>query len=512
MHYRSHALIWGTAAALLSSLLSRVHAQTPPSKLLLKNQAVMNFNGISAPQCVGNACPPGVITPVQGQVSLQVDADLPNLLIDPLGQITGCAGEVLASYQGFSVGLYEVDPSDPTGASFRNPVPLTQTEVPDNPNNAIPLGLSPNTQNSNPFAFVNSDRGNYNFLLDLSRGQLDAGRAYILVINPPAGSIYSQRRIRLVIGARTNTNVEYTATSLDGKPISTTDDRTSITNTIRITNAAQTGLSLSVFSLNTTICQAQEIQIIKTGDRAAAQPGDTVIYRLAVRNLASATVNALNITDVLPKGFQFRDGSARAEFKGSPVTVTTTTSGSTVAFSFPGFTLPAATAATQSDVLTIAYAALLTPDAIRGNGQNSASVFGQRSDNRRRVADGPSVHRLKINGGIVSDCGTILGRVFVDKNFDGEQQPGEPGVPNAVIFMDDGNRIMTDANGLFSVANVLPGNRTGVLDLSSLPGYTLAPNRKFSERNSQSRLVQLAPGGMVRMNFAVTPTFQEVGK
>ena len=99
--------------------------------------------------------------------------------------------------------------------------------------------------------------------------------------------------------------------------------------------------------------------------------------------------------------------------------------------------------------------------------------------------------------------------MFVDKNFDGEQQKGEPGVPNAVIFMDDGNRITTDPNGLFSVANVFSGYRTGVLDLSSLPGYTLAPNRKFSERNSQSRLVHLEPGGLVRMNFAVTPTFQE---
>ncbi len=79
--------------------------------------------------------------------------------------------------------------------------------------------------------------------------------------------------------------------------------------------------------------------------------------------------------------------------------------------------------------------------------------------------------------------------------------------------MENGNRITTDPNGLFSVANVLPGNHTGALDLSSLPGYTLAPNRKFKERNSQSRLVRLQPGGLVRMNFAVTPTFgQEVKK
>jgi hypothetical protein len=59
------------------------------------------------------------------------------------------------------------------------------------------------------------------------------------------------------------------------------------------------------------------------------------------------------------------------------------------------------------------------------------------------------------------------------------------------------------------VQSVVAGYRTGVLDLGSLPGYTLAPNLYFNERNSQSRLVKLAPGGMSRMNFGVTPTARE---
>jgi hypothetical protein len=119
---------------------------------------------------------------------------------------------------------------------------------------------------------------------------------------------------------------------------------------------------------------------------------------------------------------------------------------------------------------------------------------------------------VKVRSGILSDCGTLIGRVFEDKNFDGEQQTGEPGIANAVVILDDGNRITTDVNGLFSVANVIAGSRTGVLDLSSVPGYDFAANRKFRERNSQSRLVRLEPGGLVRMNFAVTPTLREVMK
>ncbi len=156
-----------------------------------------------------------------------------------------------------------------------------------------------------------------------------------------------------------------------------------------------------------------------------------------------------------------------------------------------------------SGIINLVYAATVTPDALRGNGRNTAvaTVGATRSNT--------ASHQLRLRPGIFSDCGTLIGRVFVDKNFDGEQQSGEPGVPNAVIYLDDGNRILTDSNGMFSVANVIAGNRTGTLDLTSLPGYILAPNKRKIERNSPSRLVKLAPSSMARMNFAVTPAFGE---
>ena len=428
-------------------------------------------------------------------------------LVDPFGRIRGCAGEVLSSYEGFSVGVYETNPSDPTGASLSGLVPLTKTELPDIADNSIPAGIAPNSENNNPFFFTNSDEGTYNFLLDPKRGQLDVGKAYILVINPSEDGGYSQRRIRLTITARTNNTVSYTATSLDGKSISSTDNRSSVTETINIQNAEVTGLVLALLDVDVDICQSQGVQIIKTGDRAAAEPGDTVIYRLSIKNLATAAIDNVVITDTLPVGFNFRPDSVRAEIANQSVAITTSQNGSTVTFQ-PNVSLPPQ-ADNQSAVLNIAYAAVLTPDAVRGTGLNSAIVSGDRVDNRQGVKDGPATHRLRIRSGILSDCGTIIGRVFVDKNFDGEQQRGEHGVPNAVVFMDDGNRITTDPNGLFSVSNVISGYRTGVLDLTSISGYTLASNSYIKERNSPSRLVHLEPGGLVRMNFAVTPAASE---
>ncbi|WP_210404390.1 DUF11 domain-containing protein [Chroococcidiopsis sp. TS-821] len=477
------------AAMLGVSLPAPVFAQTQQTTSLnIINQAAYSYNFDDTQSISGFTT----------QNSLNIAG-----LIDPLGQVTGCAGEILSDYTGFSVALYEVEPNDPTKTEVRNLVSLTRTELPDIPGNGIAKGLAPNIENSNPFFLTNGEQGNYNFLLDPNRGQLDIGRTYVLIVNPPPNTIYNQRRVKITIQERRGDVVVYQATSLDGKPLSSTDDRTTLVNTINIRDAERVGLVLGTLNIKTNICQAQDLQIIKTGDRATATPGDTVIYRLSVKNLASSSINNVVIADTLPLGFNFVPASVQAEFNGNSVQINATQKNAQVTFQALNITLPPA------GILNVAYAAVLTPAAIRGTGENSAIATAQRTDNNISVKDGPAIHRLRLLPGILSDCGTLIGRVFVDKNFDGEQQPNEPGVPNAVIFLDDGNRVITDKQGLFSVANVLPGYRTGVLDFTSVPGYRLAPNRKFKERNSQSRLVRLAPGGLARMNFAVIPLAEE---
>lgn len=444
--------------------------------------------------------------------SVQLDSQ-PGRLVDPLGRILGCNGALLPDYSGFSVGVYETNPNDPTGTELGNLVPLTATEEPDIPGNNIFGGLNPNGTNQNPFFLSNfvplAQRGMYNFLLDPTKGQLNPGKSYILVVNAPGNSVYGQRRIKLQIvdstGARQNNVVRYIATSLDGQPISATGDTRIEDTIVAIDNAELVGLDLLALRFTARLCQPEQAQIVKTADRVTAEPGDSVIYRLSVRSRSDSDLQDVVVTDTLPVGFQLLPRSVQGEIENQRVAVVAEIKGSTVIFRSQAPILP-------GKVLNIAYATRLTPDAIRGSGRNSAILNARRADNRFAISDGPATHQLQIRSGITSDCGTIIGRVFDDKNFDGEQQSGEPGIPNAVIFLEDGNRITTDPNGLFSVANVLPGYRTGVLDLSSVPGYTLAPNRHFSERNSQSRLVHLAPGGLVRMNFAVTPSLKKAAQ
>ncbi|NJM97299.1 MAG: DUF11 domain-containing protein [Phormidesmis sp. RL_2_1] len=478
--------LWALLMVLFATPTVKVFAQPVPAQTrLIDNQAVARY------EATGN---------LVNLISNQVQIERAEALIDPLGTLVGCDGQPLASYAGFSMALYEPTAS---GLDLGSLVALTPTQG--------ATSIAPNGGNVNPFS-LEIGQGKYNFLLDanqpligpgnLGKTQTTAGAEYILVINPPASSGFKQRRVRVtMLGVAANGLLSYRATSLDGQPIGV-DGQTELVRTVSIRNAAGQGLVFFELGLNTALCDGDQIRMTKTADRSAVQPGDAVVYRLLIQGVGAAGLDSVVVVDSLPVGFQLMLESVSGSLDGMPVAIATQQSGSTVTFRV-------AKSLAASQKLEIIYVTSVTPDAIRGSGQNSALVTAQRSDNQFQVQDGPSIHRMSLDPGIFSDCGTLIGRVFEDKNFDGEQQFGEAGISNAVIFLDDGNRVVTDADGLFSLQKALPGQRTGTLDLSSLPGYTLAPNLYFNERNSLSRLVNLAPGGLGRMNFGVTPTFQE---
>ncbi len=489
----------------------------PPPKVT--NQAQYEYNDDGNPN-----------TPIEG-TSNTVIAD-PSGLIDPLGIITGCNGERLSSYKDFIVGLYNVAPNqlDPTSL-----VQLTST-VNASQQDRIP----PNLDNINPYPLDANGEGRYNFLFN--QGQIAIGKQYIIIVKTPPGSTYGERRVRIEITNFINNVLSYKATSLDGKPLSTTEG---VTKNVEVTVSDAARVAL----VGIGVCDSQPAKITKSADRATAEVGDTVVYRIALKNNSPDDILNPIVTDTLPLGMSIRTNSIKAQWyddrilpgsttpfglRTEPVTlkqegniacfqigttpVTTLLVPITIANGLcssvgaPKFVIPA------GKVVDLVYAVTLGTDAIRGTGLNLATLSGtynnvdntNNNSNITILIDGPAPYTLSIRQGLIRDTGTLIGRVFVDKNFDGQQQPNEPGIPNAVIFMDDGNRITTDLNGLFSVQSVVAGYRTGALDLSSLPGYSLAPNLYFSERNSRSRLVKLAPGGIARMNFGVTPTAREV--
>ena len=298
------------------------------------------------------------------------------MLVDPRGVVTGGDGSALPDYTGFTVGVYRPAPGDPTGTEVGMPLTLTPT-VPAS-------GAAPNTGNGNPFPLSNTDGGTFDFQLDPAQGQLAPGQTYILLVIPPSGSAYHARRIRLTIGAQAGQEVAYTVTALDGQPVNVPGGRTTITGTALLPPGPA---SLAAFGFRISVFRDGGVQITKTGDQATAQPGDTVIYRVTVSNTADQALTALHVTDTLPLGFDFRPSSVRGMVQGQSVSLNTAHSGPNVTFTLGGAGLPA------GQTLTIAYAALLTPDALNGNGRNSAVVSAPIRPERQRPGRHPDRHR-----------------------------------------------------------------------------------------------------------------------
>ncbi len=432
---------------------------------------------------------PGNGTLVQVQSPSTLTQANPSLTVT--SAITACQGGPLTDYTGWSIGLYNADAlGNPTTA-----LALTRTQLPVLPAVPLPAGIAPNNQNLDPFTVTNGNVGIYAFLLDTATGET-APQTFVLITNAPATSSLPKRRVKIVLGATTGANVAYTATALDNMAVNALSPAQTVTGTFPIVRTSANG-NFAVFQLAVSECPSNAIGITKTANVTTAQVGDTVVYSVAVTNQSLSAITAPTITDILPLGFVYVNGSVRAGLANSAVPATATVAGGRLVMTTTA-SIPAAS------VLTFVYATVLSPDALKGTGQNVAVADGTLGSSP--VHGGPATFTLKVDPGLLSDCGTIIGRVYVDKPLQGIDRRQQPGVPDAVVFFDDGVRVKTDKNGLYHYPGCAhPGWRTAALDLTSVPGMTLAPNIYIAARNGQSQWAHLEPSGLVKINFAVVP-------
>ncbi len=90
---------------------------------------------------------------------------------------------------------------------------------------------------------------------------------------------------------------------------------------------------------------------------------------------------------------------------------------------------------------------------------------------------------------------TLIGRVFLDGDGDGEQDDGEPGLPGVVVATSASVYAVTDAAGSYHIARMTPGRHVVKIDSRMLPaGSSVSP---------EHREVTLSPGLFTRVSFAV---------
>ncbi len=216
--------------------------------------------------------------------------------------------------------------------------------------------------------------------------------------------------------------------------------------------------------------------------------GDLVPYTLEATNTLAATLSNIDIVDQMPPGFKYRAGSATL----NGIAVTPVASGRTLRW--PGLTF----AAGEKKTIKL----LLVVGAGVGEGKYTNQAWALNNIVNTAVSNVAEA-TVRVVPDPTFDCTDIIGKVFDDKNANGYQDEGEPGIANVRIATARGLIITTDAEGRFhipcpEVPNADRGsNYVLKLDERTLPtGY-----RVTTENPLVSRMTR---GKMIKMNFGAS--------
>lgn len=221
-------------------------------------------------------------------------------------------------------------------------------------------------------------------------------------------------------------------------------------------NAAPAGGSAS--ALRVAGYAGNNLTLTKTANVLEVALGEAVSYALVVKNVGNVPLDDVIIRDELPAGMRY---------------VPTSLAG-------------ADSAHTSGQLVEIHVAATLAPNEERTVRYGAVLVSAGASQAlvNRAVAEAagglvrtlPASAMVRVRAGYAMQGRTLLGKVYIDRNDNGRQDDDEPGVANAQIVTADGQIVVADKEGRFSLRDVAPGTHALRLDtLTAMPrGFGLA--------------------------------------
>lgn len=242
--------------------------------------------------------------------------------------------------------------------------------------------------------------------------------------------------------------------------------------------------------------QGLSLRLTKVANKHETVVGEIVTYTVAIRSTVARDVVNVRVEDRIPPDFKYVRGSARLDgapladpegnrplvFEVGTLAALADTNGNGVAD--PG----------EPGYRTLAYQLVVGSGARPGSYTNTAVAKGFCAS---CVLSNETSDTVEVRLDPLLDLGTILGKVYLDRNGDGDQQPTEPGVGGAMVALDDGTYSLTDEDGRYHFPAVRPGHRLVKLNLLSLPAGAEATT-------DESRIVSVTPGLLVRASFGVT--------
>ncbi|MHC4511439.1 MAG: OmpA family protein, partial [Planctomycetota bacterium] len=241
--------------------------------------------------------------------------------------------------------------------------------------------------------------------------------------------------------------------------------------------------------------QSAVLVVDKRASKEDVVVGDVVTYLVEIRNASSSDVVQVRLDDRIPPNFKFVRGSAKIDGTqtADPTGVQT--------LSFNIGTVPALVDSDgngradpgEAGYVSVSYRLIVGSGATPGDYGNVAVArdvcdtcfISNQAEARVTVAPDP-----------IFDLGTIIGKVFEDRDGDEYQGPDEPGVAEAMVVLDDGTYALTDEHGRYHFPAVEEGQRLVKINIARLPkGAHVTTN--------ETVVLWITPGLLAKANFGI---------
>jgi len=388
--------------------------------------------------------------------------------------------------------------ADPFGIVFAGragssaPIPSAKVELLRDPNgeNYLQLpadgGFNPNSKNENPFATDSS--GHFSFVPSPEEiGAKSAAANYFLRISAQG---YITRMIQASLRPTEAGLFALGLHALDGQPLAIAGGFDLVRQDVQINDLAAVALNIPMF-------EASSLQIIKSADRARADIGDTVTYRVELSNPTAAPVSNVVIRDVLPPSFHYAAGSARITIgSATEQPIEPEIQNNELHFHLPEIA--------HGQTAKLLYRLRVGANAPQGNQENLA-IATATFPSGEQVQTSPARASVYVSAGVFSTQQVLVGRVFVDTNQNSQFDSGDRPMPGVRLYLSNGASVITDSAGLYNFPSLGDGPQVVSLDPVSLPsGYHLLDQGRESGK-SWTRLLRTPVGGgaLLHQDFAL---------
>lgn len=236
------------------------------------------------------------------------------------------------------------------------------------------------------------------------------------------------------------------------------------------------------------------IELRKTTPKLTVKKGELVPYVITARNTRAVALADVVLVDTLPPGFKFVAGSLTVQ-------------------RLPGGAIEPVVPLVEGRRLTLPPRAFAPSETLRvsmvlgvgtgvGEGVYVNQVLAQQSATQAALSN-TATASVRVVPDALFDCTDVIGKVYDDRNANGYQDEGEPGLPNVRLATVNGLLVTTDPQGRYHIAcAAVPKEGTGSnivlkLDERTLPsGYRVTTENPAAERATR--------GKFVKINFGTT--------